>query len=158
MAVKYLWGFNWFQYLFCVYDRGIILKPRHYLRLMITLHRKIALHTVWLIFWWICPYFGIPKLSLLDSQQTIIWANTSSVVLLPAAPWSARNLERGGRPALPLSTRVELSEVSQSLSLIKPATEPVTVPDPPPPPPVIFTKREENSEWCNWPSVGNFPR
>ena len=96
------------------------------LQYWITLQRNIALHTVWLIFWCRCRYLGIPKLSLLVSQQTMIWANTSSVVL--SSPWprplwtAVRNLDLGGLlggwwPAL---TRVEHSELSQSLSLAQP--------------------------------------
>ena len=93
----------------------------------ITLQRNIALHTVWLIFWWMCRYLGIPKLSLLVSQQIMIWANTSSVVLSwPPPPLdltSVRNLDLGGLRGgggWPALTRVEHSELSQSLSLAQP--------------------------------------
>ena len=49
---------------------------------MKTLQRKMALQTVWLIFWWRWPYRGIPNLCLFNSLQMMICANTSSVVLV----------------------------------------------------------------------------
>ena len=56
---------------------------------MKTLQRKMALQTVWLIFWWRWPYRGIPNLCLFSSLQMMICANTSSVVLaLSFNEWS----------------------------------------------------------------------
>ena len=73
---------------------------------------------------------GMPMLSRLDSEQRMIWANTSSVVRRPAAADGRRLFEDAVRPAAAAERvrvlvrwrRVEVvlpDPVSQSLSLFR---------------------------------------
>ena len=95
----------------------------------------------------------------MDSEQIIICANTSSVVrLLPRhKDLSVRNLDLGGLfPPRPTSVEQVLPEVSQSLSLSKPApargvAERELLPVD------FFDERGENPPSANRPSVANFP-
>lgn len=77
----------------------------------------MALQIVWLILWCKCMYFGIPIFLLLDSEQKIIWANTSSAVFLLE---DTRALDDSFFLVLPLEFELDAPASvrrSQSLSL-----------------------------------------